>query len=96
MKTFQSTAVAVLSALIASVAFAQSQDMKAFAQQFGESAKANAAGLRYRGKRGGVIACALANRANRIAYALVRDQQSYDPTRWTMPVPASQPARQEA
>jgi hypothetical protein len=42
VKTFQSTALAVLSALIASVAFAQSQDMKALAQQFGESAKANA------------------------------------------------------
>jgi transposase len=45
-------------------------------------AKAYAAGLRARGKKGGVIACALANRANRIAYALVRDQHSYDPSRW--------------
>ena len=52
------------------------------------AAKAYAAGLRSRGKKGGVIACALANRANRIAYALVRDQQPYDPTRWTLPVPA--------
>jgi hypothetical protein len=40
--------------------------------------------------KGGVIACALANRANRIAYALVRDQQPYDPTCWPLPVPASQ------
>jgi transposase len=38
--------------------------------------------LRARGKRGGIITCALAHRANRIAYALVRDQTSYDPTRW--------------
>jgi transposase len=46
------------------------------------AAKAYAAELRARGKRGGVIACALANRANRIAYALVRDQRPYDPSCW--------------
>jgi transposase len=46
------------------------------------ASKTYAAGLRARGKRGGIIACALAHRANRIAYALVRDQTSYDPTRW--------------
>jgi transposase len=46
------------------------------------TAKAYAAGLRARGKKGGVITCALAHRANRIAYALVRDQGTYDPTRW--------------
>ena len=39
--------------------------------------------LRARGKKGGVIACAMAHRANKIAYALVRDQTRYDPTRWT-------------
>jgi transposase len=39
--------------------------------------------LRARGKKGGVIGCAMANRANRIAYALVRDQCSYDPSRWS-------------
>ena len=39
--------------------------------------------LRARGKKGGVIACAMANRANRIAFALVRDQTSYDPSRWS-------------
>jgi transposase len=44
--------------------------------------KTYAAALRARGKRGGIIACALAHRANRIAHALVRDQTSYDPTRW--------------
>jgi transposase len=38
--------------------------------------------LRARGKKGGVIGCAMANRANRIAYALVRDQSGYDPGRW--------------
>jgi transposase len=47
------------------------------------AAKTYATSLRARGKRGGVIACALANRANRIAYALVRDQTCYDPDRWT-------------
>lgn len=46
------------------------------------AARTYAAGLRARGKNGGVIACALANRANRIAYALVRDQQPYEPNRW--------------
>lgn len=46
------------------------------------AAKAYGAHLRDRGKKGGVIACAMANRANRIAYALVRDQGNYDPTRW--------------
>jgi transposase len=39
--------------------------------------------LRARGKKGGVIGCAMANRANKIAYALVRDQSSYNPDRWT-------------
>jgi len=38
--------------------------------------------LRERGKPGGIIACALAHRANKIAYAIVRDQKPYDPTRW--------------
>ncbi|RYB88238.1 IS110 family transposase [Nocardioides glacieisoli] len=46
------------------------------------AAKAYGAQLRARGKKGGVIACAMANRANRIAYALVRDQNTYDPARW--------------
>lgn len=45
-------------------------------------AKTYAASLRARGKEGAVIACALANRANRIAFAMVRDQTGYDPTRW--------------
>lgn len=45
-------------------------------------AKAYAAGLKARGKKGGIIACALAHRATRIAHALVRDQRPYDPARW--------------
>jgi transposase len=44
--------------------------------------RAYAGGLKARGKHGGVIACAMANRATRIAYALVRDQAAYDPARW--------------
>ena len=39
--------------------------------------------LRARGKKGGVITCAMAHRANRIAFALVRDQVPYDATKWT-------------
>lgn len=46
------------------------------------AAKIYAASLKARGKHGGIIACALAHRANRIAFALVRDQAPYDPTRW--------------
>ena len=46
------------------------------------AAKRHAAALRERGKKGRVIACAMAHRANRIAFALVRDQADYDPTRW--------------
>ena len=47
------------------------------------SAKQYANTLRARGKTGLVIACAMAHRANRIAFALVRDQADYDPARWT-------------
>lgn len=47
------------------------------------SAKQYADALRARGKKGLVIACAMAHRANRIAFALVRDQADYDPARWT-------------
>ena len=46
------------------------------------AAKAYAHGLKDRGKRGGVIACALAHRATRIAHALVRDHAVYNPARW--------------
>ena len=47
------------------------------------AAKTYAAALKARGKHGGIIACALAHRASRIAYALVRDHGTYDPTRWS-------------
>jgi transposase len=47
------------------------------------AAKAHGRAMRARGKKGLVIACAMANRANRIAFALVRNQQPYDPSRWT-------------
>ena len=47
------------------------------------AAKQHAAALRARGKKGRVIACAMAHRANRLAFALVRDQLPYDPSRWT-------------
>jgi hypothetical protein len=46
MKSLRAAALSVLFALLASLASAQSQDMKAMAQQFGQSAKANAAALR--------------------------------------------------
>jgi len=46
------------------------------------AAKQHATALKARGKTGLVIACAMAHRANRIAFALVRDQADYDPTRW--------------
>lgn len=38
--------------------------------------------LKARGKPSGIIACALANRANRIAFAMVRNQTPYDPDQW--------------
>lgn len=46
------------------------------------AAKRHATALRARGKKGRVIACAMAHRANRIAFALVRDRADYDPARW--------------
>jgi transposase len=47
------------------------------------AAKAYGSQLRARGKKGLVIGCAMAHRANKIAFALVRDQSTYDPTKWT-------------
>jgi transposase len=41
-----------------------------------------AAGLEARGKRPGVVACALGHRANRVAFAMLRDQVPFDPDRW--------------
>lgn len=45
-------------------------------------ARRRAQQLRARGKAGGIITCALAHRANRIAFALIRDQSNYDPAEW--------------
>ncbi len=47
------------------------------------AARRYAAGLRERGKPGAIIACALARRANKTAFAMVRDQTLYDPSCWT-------------
>lgn len=47
------------------------------------AAKAYGRQLRARGKPGLIIACAMAHRANRIAFALVRDQRPYEPAKWT-------------
>jgi transposase len=38
--------------------------------------------LEARGKEPGIIACALGHRANRVAFAMVRDQVPFDPKRW--------------
>lgn len=46
------------------------------------AAKRYAADLKLRGKPNRVIGCALAHRANRIAYALVRDRAAFDPGYW--------------
>jgi transposase len=46
------------------------------------AAKRYGQALRARGKNGGVIACAMAHRANKIAYAMVRDQTGFQPQRW--------------
>lgn len=46
------------------------------------AAKIYAAGLKTRGKHGTVVACALANRANRIAHASVRDHSDFDAAPW--------------
>lgn len=50
------------------------------------AAKAYGTQLRARGKKGLIIACAMAHRANKIAFALVRDQNAYDPDRWAREV----------
>ena len=44
--------------------------------------RAYAARLAARGKHSKIIWCAVARRANRIAFAMVRDQTTYDPDRW--------------
>ncbi len=49
------------------------------------AAKAYGVTLRERGKPGAIIAVALGRRANKIAFAMVRDQAPYDPRHWTDP-----------
>jgi transposase len=46
------------------------------------AAKAYASGLKDRGKHGGIVMCALAHRATRIAHAMVRDHATYDAFKW--------------
>ena len=46
------------------------------------ASKHYAATMRDRGKPGGIITIAMAHRANKIAYAMVRDQQPWEPSRW--------------
>ena len=46
------------------------------------ASRAYGAELRARGKPGGIIMCAMAHRANKIAYAMVRDQQPWEPSHW--------------
>jgi transposase len=41
-----------------------------------------AAALLSRGKHKGVVRCALGQRANRVAFAMMRDRQPFDPARW--------------
>ncbi len=48
------------------------------------AARAYAHSLRERGKPGGIIATALARRANKIAFAMVRNQTIYDPGCWPL------------
>ena len=38
--------------------------------------------LRARGKPGGIIITAMAHRANKIAFAMVRDQKTWETSRW--------------
>lgn len=46
------------------------------------AARAHGAAMRARGKPGAVITIAMAHRANRIAFAMTRDQQPWDGSRW--------------
>lgn len=46
------------------------------------AARAYGQELRDRGKPGGIIVTAMAHRANKIAFAMVRDQQPWEPSRW--------------
>lgn len=47
------------------------------------NSRSYAVSLKARGKPAGIIACAMARRANKIAFAMVRDQTPYTPDRWS-------------
>jgi transposase len=47
------------------------------------ASKRYAISLKSRGKPAGIIACAMARRASKIAFAMVRDQTPYEPDRWS-------------
>jgi hypothetical protein len=47
------------------------------------TSKGYAISMKSRGKPAGIIACAMARRANKIAFALVRDQTPYDHKLWS-------------
>jgi len=52
--------------------------------------------MKDRGKPGGVILCALGHRANRLAFAMMRDQVSFDPRMWPARKADGTPSRREA
>jgi transposase len=47
------------------------------------TSKGYAISMKSRGKPAGIIACAMARRANKIAFAMVRDQTPYDHKLWS-------------
>ena len=47
------------------------------------TSRSYAISLKSRGKPAGIIACAMAHRANKIAFAMVRDQTPYNPEHWS-------------
>lgn len=46
------------------------------------ASKTYAAAMRSRGKPGAIVTIAMAHRANKIAYAMVRDQRPWEPSHW--------------
>ena len=52
--------------------------------------------MKQRGKPGGVILCALGHRANRLAFAMMRDQVGFDPRMWPAREADGTPSRRKA
>jgi transposase len=52
--------------------------------------------MKDRGKPGGVILCALGHRANRLAFAMMRDQVGFDPEMWPTRDADGTPSRRKA